>query len=58
MKIRRYRNGVLISEETSVPPPAPKIPNGPPVETPLPKNVDPPTPTKTKKGCGCGKKKP
>ena len=52
MIIRRYRNGVLISEE---------VQNTPPSAPPQPKSQPQPTqtqvPTAPKKGCGCGKKK-
>jgi hypothetical protein len=51
MIIRRYRNGVLVSEEVSSNPPPPTLPN---VNKP---NQTTQTPTAPKKGCGCGSKK-
>jgi hypothetical protein len=54
MIIRRYRNGVLISEEVQQPPSQPT-----PTQLPAQRNTPQPSqvPTSPKKGCGCGKKK-
>ena len=57
MIIRRYRNGVLVSEEKTVnPTPPPTPPTAPVKQT---QKTSTPIPVKpAKKGCGCGKKKP
>jgi hypothetical protein len=52
MKIRRYRNGVLVSEEVSNTP----APTPTPTESPQKQKTQ--IPTAPKKDCGCGKKKP
>jgi len=63
MIIRRYRNGVLVSEEVSKsPPPAtlPSLPKAPPppTQSPIPGQPAPSQPPPSpKKGCGCGSKK-
>lgn len=64
MIIKRYRNGVLVSEEIKAPVPPPKkeepvkVESNPPKPLQkLPKQTPPPPQQTPKKGCGCGKKK-
>jgi len=54
MIIRRYRNGVLVSEEVSNNTPSAPTPTLPKVSTPIQTTQ---IPTAPKKGCGCGSKK-
>jgi len=57
MIIRRYRNGVLVSEEKTTNPTPTSPPATPPAKQTQKTSI--PIPTKpAKKGCGCGKKKP
>jgi hypothetical protein len=60
MIIRRYRNGVLVTEEVT-PPPKPSIQPTQPVSEPPVNNgaIQTPKPItpSPKKGCGCGRKK-